>query len=46
MIEHPAIMKICNVTASDTKKYILAVEIYSAKRIQSTVDLAVLGKPV
>ena len=46
MIERPATLIICNVTASDTKTYILAVEMDSAKRTQSTVDLAVLGKPV
>ena len=45
-IERPATLIIRNVSASDAAKYMFAVELDSAERTQSIIDLHVLGKSV
>ena len=45
-IERPATLIIRNVSASDAAKYMFAVELDSAERTQSIIDLHVLGKAV
>ena len=45
-IERPATLIIRNVSASDAAKYMYAVELDSAERTQSIIDLHVLGKSV